>query len=133
MINQCMVKWQWVQCSSSLEYDRPQLEQTTVSSMYFPATQWIKTKVFSAKLCQSAKKLIKKNIIPPYMKLIKTPDVVYFKHGWVEFFTSRKDRGLYYEIVKWTDDKTSHSIIEEGLVRNPQHLEALQSYQEIKK
>jgi len=57
------------------------------------------TKVFSAKFIQSAKKLIKKNIIPSYMKLIKTPDVVYFKHGWVEFFTSRKDRGLYLSLI----------------------------------
>ena len=49
MIHQCMEKWQWEHDSSSLEYDRPQLEQITVSSMYFPANQWIKTKVFSAK------------------------------------------------------------------------------------
>ncbi len=43
MIHQCMVKRQWEHSSSSLEYDRPQLEQITISSMQSTTNFYIKT------------------------------------------------------------------------------------------
>ena len=129
MIHQCMLKWQWEHDSSSLEYDRPQLEQTTVSSMYFPVDRWIKTKVFSAN--QPTQALIQKHDIPSYMKLIKTPDIVYIESGWIYFSTIRKDRELHYNIIKWSKDRANYTVIESGPVRDQEHLEELQSYDDI--
>jgi len=128
MINHCMLKWQWEHDSSSLEYNRPQLEQTTVSSMYFPVDRWIKTKVFSAR---SARALIKRMNKVWYMKLIKTPDIVYIESGWIYFSTSRKDRELHYNIIKWSKDRANYTVIESGPVRDQEHLEELQSYDDI--
>jgi len=66
------------------------------------------------------------------MKIIKIPDVCYFKHGWVSFGTSRKDRELYYEISMWNDESANHTIIEQGIVKNQEHLQELQNLGNVK-
>ena len=87
--------------------------------------------MFSAKLLQPTQALIQKCDQPLHMKLIKTPDVEYIESGWIVFSTSRKDRELHYTITKWNETETTYRVIEEGLVRNQQHLEELQSYDDI--
>ena len=83
--------------------------------------------MFRAKFDQPAKKLINKIIISLHMKIIKIPDVHYFKHGWVSFNTNRKDRELYYEISIWNDESADHTIMEQGIVKDKEHLNELQN------
>ncbi len=85
-------------------------------------------KVFSAKFIQSAKKLIRKITLSLRMKLTKTPDIHYFTHGWVKFYTSRKDRELHYAISMWTNHGTNLSVVEQRKVEDEKHLDYLSNF-----
>jgi len=60
------------------------------------------------------------------MKVIRTPEINYFKGGQVEFSTSRKDGELYYTLSKWDEDKSNSTVLDTGKVRDEAHLKELQ-------
>lgn len=64
------------------------------------------------------------------MKVIRTPEVNYFEGGWVKFSTKRKGGELYYTIDSWNRDKSYRITIEQGKVKDKDHLKELKCMEE---
>ena len=66
------------------------------------------------------------------MKIDKTPEPHYFKHGYIQFNKSKDDGELRYSVIMWLDDDIggdlkTHSELIKGKVKDENHLKQLQS------